>query len=426
MATPAPAQVEQFKTAVQSRDVGQIETLFRDAPEMVSVINDPLFSFDAPAIVYSKNHREMVDALLAHGADINARSAWWAGGFGVLDETDPETAAYLIERGAVVDAHAAAGLGMIDRLRELLDADPSLVHAKGGDGYRPLHFAEDREIMDLLLERGADLNARDLDHHGTAAQWAIHKPEKLRYLVDHGAETDIFIACVLGDMDLAKAALNADPDALSARIGKEPYTAPGGHAYAYTLGYAARPLLLAAEHGHTKLLDYLLSRSTPAQRLLLACGRADEAAVDALLAEQPDLAQTLPPEEMSFIADMAWKNRLDAVRLMLRAGFDVDAKGLHDSTALHRAAMHGFLKMVDLLLEHGASLEVKNEFEGTPLTACVWGSVHVRDKTGDYPACVERMIAAGAPVPEEAGGSNAVKEVLIRHGSRSPVSEGSA
>lgn len=426
MAVVSEEQIDQFRNAVRSRDAARIRTLFEAAPELRSVIDEPLFSFDSPAIVAAKNHRDTVDVLLDHGADINARSRWWAGGFGVLDETEPEVAAYLIERGAIVDVHAAAGLGMIDRLRELLDADPERVNAKGGDGYRPLHFATDRAVMDLLIERGADLNARDLDHNGTPAQWAVDKPEKLRYLVERGAETDIFIACVLGDVERAKAALDANPDALSARIGKEPYTAPGGHAYAYTLGYSARPLHLAAERGHTELVEYLLTRSTPAQRLLFACSRADEAAVDALLAEQPDLARTLPKDEMTFLADMAWQNRLDAVRLMLRAGFDVNVQGLHDFTPLHRAAMHGYLDMVNLLIEGGASLELKNEFEGTPLGACVWGSVNVRDEAGDYPACVERMIEAGAAVPEEARGSDAVAETLIRHGAKPATAEQAA
>ena len=34
----------------------------------------------------------MVDVLLRHGADINRRSDWWAGSFGVLDMCDPAIA----------------------------------------------------------------------------------------------------------------------------------------------------------------------------------------------------------------------------------------------------------------------------------------------------------------------------------------------
>ena len=44
------------------------------------------------------------------------------------------------------------------------------------------------------------------------------------------------------------------------------------------------------------------------------------------------------------------------------------------------------------------ALDERNDFGGTPLQACVWGSAHFRDPKGDYPACTERLIAAGAKV----------------------------
>ena len=47
----------------------------------------------------------MIDALLRAGADIDARSDWWAGSFGVLDYASG-LENFLIERGARVDAHA--------------------------------------------------------------------------------------------------------------------------------------------------------------------------------------------------------------------------------------------------------------------------------------------------------------------------------
>jgi len=87
------------------------------------VINRPIGPFDSAAII-NVCSREMLDVLLDAGADINARSRWWAGGFGLLDSASPELAAYAIERGAVVDVHAAARLGLIARLRELITQDP--------------------------------------------------------------------------------------------------------------------------------------------------------------------------------------------------------------------------------------------------------------------------------------------------------------
>ena len=59
---------------------------------------------------------------------------------------------------------------MADKVREWIAKDPSLVHAPGGDGKRPLHWASTTEIIDLLLAHGAEIDARCFDHRSTAAQ----------------------------------------------------------------------------------------------------------------------------------------------------------------------------------------------------------------------------------------------------------------
>ena len=71
-----------------------------------------------------RRSRAMIDVLLAAGADLNAMSQWWAGGFGLLHIADPELAAYAIERGAVVDIHAAARLGKTGPPARALEDDP--------------------------------------------------------------------------------------------------------------------------------------------------------------------------------------------------------------------------------------------------------------------------------------------------------------
>jgi len=91
--------------------------------------------------------------LLQAGADIRKRTDWWAGGFGVLDDCDPSLVNFLVERGAVIDAHAAARLGMMPKLRELVAAEPDVVHARGGDGQTPLHFASTVEVASFLLDK---------------------------------------------------------------------------------------------------------------------------------------------------------------------------------------------------------------------------------------------------------------------------------
>ncbi len=101
---------------------------------------------------------------LLAGADVNARSQWWAGGFGRLYTADPELAAYAIERGAVVDVHAAARLGRLDRLRELIEGDPRRVHAWGGDGQTYVRILEAQLIAACWLQDSATVASLRSQH----------------------------------------------------------------------------------------------------------------------------------------------------------------------------------------------------------------------------------------------------------------------
>ena len=151
------AVLARFKAAVGRGDAAAVTQLLDAEPVARANVNAPLFAFDGRPIAAARHHPAVVDVLLTHGADINLRSGWWAGGFGVLDGADPATAAFLISRGAVVDIWAAAHLDRADRAAELLDVDPTLVNAPGGDGGRPLHFAASVGMVDLLLDRGAEV-----------------------------------------------------------------------------------------------------------------------------------------------------------------------------------------------------------------------------------------------------------------------------
>ena len=261
--TPTPAQLGAFKKAVEDGDAGDLDALLTRHPALKTVVNGAYFGFDAPAIVYRACDTALVDVLLKHGADINARSRWWAGGFGILDGTDAETAAELIRRGARLDIHAAAGLGRPEAVAAFLRADPALVHARGGDGQTPLHFAATPEIAALLLDAGADIESRDVDHGSTPAQYAAgERPDVCRFLLGRGAQSDIFMLCALGDADAVRECVEADPTLLRARADRgphNPHPTPGEHIYVYKIGGDATPLMVASRFGHRALAEALLA-----------------------------------------------------------------------------------------------------------------------------------------------------------------------
>ncbi len=378
-------------------------------------------SFDAPAIntAASRNDRKMLDLLLDFGADINARSTWWAGGFGALDLADEATSRYLLERGANLTAHAAARLGMVDELRKILKQNPDALHTRGGDGQFPLHFAKTPEIVDILIDAGAEIDARDFDHEGTAAQFLIQNTAVLRQLLKRGARPDIYIATILEDVELLAAIVEADPEAL----GRTPMMpgnpmipqAPGMHIYTFNIGIG-RPFQIAKRHGKKTALQWLITLSSPKFLFLNACWESDEAEAKRILEANPSLFLTLNSIDKAILPEAAWENKISAVKLMLELGFDVNTVGVHHSSAIDRAAFHGFSKLIEVILPYKPDLSMKNEFGGTPLGACLYGSHNSLRKDGNFPRTAELLIRAGAPLPETASGSSQVIKVLNEHG----------
>src|SRR5712691_8172809 len=144
-----------LKRAVCADSAARVSEVLEQHPELKSRLDDPLpnYAFGGTALLAAvqRGNKDMIDVLLRAGADINARSHWWAGSFGVLDNYTG-LADFLIARGAIVDVHAASRLAMMDRLKEIICTTPELVHARGGDGQTPLHFATTIEVANYLLE----------------------------------------------------------------------------------------------------------------------------------------------------------------------------------------------------------------------------------------------------------------------------------
>ena len=74
-------ELEQFKQLVYAKDAEQLDALLAAHPRLKATLDDPHFYFGSTALITVKEHVDVVDVLLKHGADISAKSQWWAGDF---------------------------------------------------------------------------------------------------------------------------------------------------------------------------------------------------------------------------------------------------------------------------------------------------------------------------------------------------------
>jgi ankyrin repeat protein len=262
--------------------------------------------FYTPPIHYAvrEGHFEIVKMLLDAGADSE-----WNGHYGLsliemARERGYEDVAVLLEktrdsRGRVAQSptredheiHRAAASGNVQRVRELLEADPLLIDLGDRAGGTPLHRAvvgRSRKVVQFLLDRGAnvhaihgvglgagagfgsqDTQAIDLaiwggfGRHPRPPLWRIAtgvlrywlwyrytrkgaRPcdERMaRLLIRRGAQYDLTIAAALGDIAQVRSMLDKDPSRIREIRPNQ-----------------RRPLLTAIEFGHEDIARLLLKR----------------------------------------------------------------------------------------------------------------------------------------------------------------------
>ena len=118
-----------------------------------------------------------------------------------------------------ISIHQAANDGNIAAVKQRLADD---VNAKNGEGMTPLHYAAYRdykEIVELLIAKGADVNAKQVDGMTPLHNAAVRRHKEVaELLIANGA--DVNAKGGTGDTPLHNAANNAYKDVVELLIAK--------------------------------------------------------------------------------------------------------------------------------------------------------------------------------------------------------------
>ena len=322
--------------------------------------------------------------------------------------------------------------GNVALIRLLLDAhaDPNAPLLSGETPLMTAVDSGDVTTVSVLLEHGADVNVKETKGGQTALMWAVadRSPELVKLLVGHGADararstrgfTPLLFAAQQGDVESGRLLLQAGAD-VNDRSGNDRKTAlivasaSGKREFSVLLlekganpdssddgGFTAlhhaasdsngaemvRALLAHGAHPNPRTTrdsrEYVYAgvNLTGATPLFLAASRGNVETVRALLAGGADPFITTEkgttplhvatwggsPYFRDWTEDEK-KNLFDITKLLVELGGDVNSTGEHGWTALHGAAYKGVDGVVRFLVEHGARMDVFDEYGQTPLS----------------------------------------------------------
>lgn len=367
----ASPQGEAVASAIRERNLAKVRSLLDGSPELLHAgderSNQPIHW------AVMTRQIDVIEELLTRGADINARRfdgarpiqltngdyhyRGWRDVPKEVTTTPAEVLAHLRARGAFCDICTAAHIGDLERVRELLDQDPSLANRVSeyvtyylGSG-APLRNAAAKghlEIVKLLLASGADPNLPEegIAPRGHALYSAVYNGhyEIAKLLLERGA--------------FPNPPVESSADALSIAISNSDQPMVD-----LLCSYgAAQSLDLLAYYGDVKTAAAIFA-ANPAlandpEPLGNAAGNGHEAFVRLMLRYQPDLAKRIA---------VGAKTR-ELTELLFRHGMSPNHADWLGVTPLHEFARKGDLEMAAIFMDHGADLHARDEDIGsTPL-----------------------------------------------------------
>ena len=322
---------------------------------------------------------DAVKILLNHGADVNAKEAYkgqtalmWAAA-----EHHPEVVKALLEHGADWKVISSSRETKIPKLSAASSVSPI---ARGG--FNAFSFAAregDIETAKVLLDHGVDINQPDIDNASPLVISIMNKQYTFaKFLLDRGADpnaTDVKgRAALYAAVDMR----NEDWSALPLRKQEDPM--PSIELVKAILAHKADVNAklthnlpgrsgmdygdVALDEGTTPFMRAARSGDAETMRLLLQAG------ADAKLTTKDGNNALL------FAAGIGYRDKqtkgsdndaLEAVKICLDHGLDVNQTNAKSETVLHGAANRGSDVLVKFLVEHGAKLDVKSKPGFTPL-----------------------------------------------------------
>jgi ankyrin repeat protein len=263
----------------------------------------------------------------------------------------------------------AALCGFQSTVVRLVNANPQVVNAPGGDSGSPLHAALCKGHLAValyLLQHRAKANVKDSQH-----QTPLH-------IASHQGYTDVIRSLITHDVDLnAEDRENETPMSLASRHGKieaiQLLLQHGADAnHRGSSGQA--PLHVASNYGHREVVQLLLDHGANPNAqdqylqgpLHLASDLGCLAVASVLLEHGADVdardVRGWTPLHMACSG-----GKVEAARLLMDRGANVGAEEEDGWTALHLAAYNGRYRVVDLLLQRGADPHTKNKEGNTPI-----------------------------------------------------------
>ena len=271
----------------------------------------------------------------------------------------------------------------------------------GGDAATLKHLL--RENPELIRERSTRVHRATLLHYLGANGFEDYRQkspknavEIAKILLSAGAEVDAVADTYGKGTTLGLVATSVHPRLAGVQIALLEALLEAGAAIDGVAG-GWNPLIAALKNGRGEAAQFLAQRGA---RLGLegaaGVGRLD--LVESFFDEDGRLRANATKAQME--SGFLWAceyGRNGVVDFLLQKAVDLRTQANTGLTGLHWAVVGGQLATIQLLLEQGAPLEVKNIHGGTALGQALWSALN-GDPAIDYVQIIDTLIRAGAKI----------------------------